>query len=784
MNGIDQKYPVPLLMIGTDNNKLYAYITCVLSKSHIAGAIVLAYSIRKLESKADLVVFTSNKINEEGQKILAMYFNKIIQINPSENPEFDKFNLFNLPYKKVIYISPDSIVLAHPDHLFTLNAPAGFFIENINRYIQTDSKGNYILPTDWPSMKFPHGSLIPKSYTETKNIFGIGQDLLVLEPKVGEAEEIFKDIKTKTKIKLNPRKYLTLRYSGNWTSIAPGFYGLDGYPVLSELFIVLASKDKPFLLSDSVEISVRVRYPHFILFHKYYGEILKTHPELSEAKVLAQPNQMHKYFTVDLASLYENKRLLPKTPSVDPTQIIRKLNLPTNTHIPNPSDYFLDETNDFYPINLPVMFSNIKPFDYIEPIKKLAEQFTTSYYSKILEKIPESSEHVRLDTLLENSGLEVDDIDNIMLNYVKCMNNTTAFILWGKLTKYSQHLISELEKTGNVYYLKHILLSGSGLENLLWVANSNKNFSNRKANSSNINKYKLFTVSLIIYGNINKKDLSSSGSYRRFIGDFLNNICPEQSSYISEYFYQTVGLVETLLNQNTLGLIDGPEIRLENLAIQDIPTHLRFQSMKKFIYSNSSPLEVSKIIFSGSTVLYAHQIINPESFKGMGTDMTNPEFIQLIYDNFASPITKIPWLNIELADDSWKKANKIFVQMLDTFDVNEFDDLLCNPRYHMYFQGLKMYTLEHEIIRKYIRSSNSDISDLIYILLFSRDLISKYLSIDESTLKIIIKPELERYKPEKSWDKLNIIAIYEKFRSRYRLKAHELTPKAFKKLLS
>ena len=102
-------------------------------------------------------------------------------------------------------IDADALVLKHPDHLFTLNAPAGSLIEDKDQFISYDKDGNYILPPDGKIKWYQtfckcceHGKLIPKDITDRvstnfKNS-GIGASIYILEPKKGELESIIQDV--------------------------------------------------------------------------------------------------------------------------------------------------------------------------------------------------------------------------------------------------------------------------------------------------------------------------------------------------------------------------------------------------------------------------------------------------------------------------------------------------------------------------------------------------------------------------------------------------------------
>ena len=266
----ENNYPDPNVMVDPNGNRLYAYVTLVmLGDRYISGAIVLAHTIKSLNTQADLVVMVTPDVSEEGKHILSLFFDKVIDVDYVTVKNwrsvkqvhrkylelvFTKFHLFNLTeYKKVLLIDADALVLKYPDHLFTLNAPAGCFLEDKDLFISYDKAGNYILPPDGKIKWYQkycdccsHGKKVPSDMTnrvstDFKNS-GIGGGLILLEPKKGEFESILEDIQhgkikylLENKFVWPEQQYLTLRYSGKWTSINPRFFGLRRYSQQQQL---------------------------------------------------------------------------------------------------------------------------------------------------------------------------------------------------------------------------------------------------------------------------------------------------------------------------------------------------------------------------------------------------------------------------------------------------------------------------------------------------------------------------------------------------------------------
>ena len=158
-------YNDPVDMINENGKKNYAYVTLImLGDKYVSAALVLAYSLRKLNTKADLVVLVTNDVSEEAKNAMRIFFDHLVEVSyihvrnwrTQKQPHrkyldyvFTKFHLFNLTqYKKVLLIDADAIVLKYPDHLFTLDAPAGCYLKDKDLFISYDDKGNYILPKD------------------------------------------------------------------------------------------------------------------------------------------------------------------------------------------------------------------------------------------------------------------------------------------------------------------------------------------------------------------------------------------------------------------------------------------------------------------------------------------------------------------------------------------------------------------------------------------------------------------------------------------------------------
>lgn len=196
----------------------YAYCALLYGNSeYFLGAMLLGFSLQKVNTKADVVIMVTNDVPEKQRKLLKKYF-KVVPVDfikMDVSNLADKDNRFEhvftklralefVQYSKVMLIDIDMFVLKNMDHLFELNAPAA------------SSR----------SIELEHGAKIdPKSIyiDNTKRVVGsINAGLMLLEPNKKELDRIIKQINSKmTYVLKNPEQdYLSYEYRDRWTNLS------------------------------------------------------------------------------------------------------------------------------------------------------------------------------------------------------------------------------------------------------------------------------------------------------------------------------------------------------------------------------------------------------------------------------------------------------------------------------------------------------------------------------------------------------------------------------------
>ena len=801
----DTNYKDPGKIIDSNGNKIYAYVTLImLGDRYVPAAIVLAQSLINLNSQVDRVVLVTPDVSREAKELLSKFYDKLIEVNyvTVENWRtkkqihrkylelvFTKFHLFNLTqYKKVLLIDADAIVLKYPDHLFTLDAPAGCFLEDKDHFIYYDKNGDYKMPPEtgieWYNIycdKLTHGMKVPKEFTDRvftnfKNS-GIGGGLMLLEPKIGEFDEIIKDVSRgrmkyllENKFVWPEQQYLTGRYSGKWTSINPRFFGLQGYPDWSVLYGLQYGGDKPFMLDSKFDIKVRVTYRDYQLFHDIYRSIIKNNPSFKNLKCLEEVNKLHKYFPEN-NKLNELKRTDKPHISED---IISKIYKIDKKYISNENlDYYHIMYNNWYKPELNLvepMFNDIEEYDYMEPIIRLNKNNNSSYYQNLINNYSIQKLKIRLDDL---NKIDPVDKDEIMLQYIKCRKNCFMITLWNNGESVSKELIDFLEKKGNVYYVKKLKLDTLELYNLMLhiydVYTYQEVYTRMKEKLNLMNTIGDNIITIIVFDNINNLKLSGQGALFK---TELINFCIEKLNeknydtkdinsnnliHVNDYFYQSIEYAGLYFNQNSLKLLKyfNSKNFFSNFFIR---SHLKYNTLRKWYYNNLSLENLNRVCLLGSVCLYTHGIRNMGDIDGIylaNIDNTlESELIEQLNSSFSNKSTKINFIEIGIQNSKyWKESWDLKTnRVLQHFNIKSFDDIVYNPKYHYNFHGNKIYLIDYELVRKiyrldenmyidreqyYIKQSAKDYTDFIMMYFNHRLVLGHYMFMDKNNkLKI------------------------------------------------
>ena len=478
-----------------------------------------------------------------------------------------------------------------------------------------------------------------------------------------------------------------------------------------------------------------------------------------------------------ISELSRNKEIINKdhnlTGEIKNLYQINKFNYSTSKY------FHIFPNRNFTPKFINPMYSDIEPYDYIKPITKLNLRFKNNYYSKLINSY-NYDKKTKLNLYSSNELTQID-LDEIMLQYVKCRKKCFIITLWPIFAEYLDIMVKYLELKGNIYYTKYIEFESNGLINYLisvydeFSNNDILKIAKNKYSWSKLPNQKSNKIAIIIFDNINNLALSGQASIfktelrnlslnvlkKNNIG--LENIRGNDLIHINDYFYQTIEYCELLLNSNSINLLNN---RLYSKIYDKYfeTTYLKIETYRKIIYSNLSLETINSLFLIAGVSLFFYGFrpindldgicINPDiDYKNKNDNAS--EDIKKITKLFCDEKTRIFYIefgatNTEYWKEKWTQFNAIIAKY---FEISDFNDICWNPNYHYYFKGIKCYLIDFEFYKKLQRSNeiigtdiwptlSKDYTDYIMINYLNPKLIEKFIYIDKTNGKLTVSKKI------------------------------------------
>ncbi len=305
------------------NNKFAIITFLVKNDSYLAGALLLAHSLKKQKVLADIICLITNEISgtavaalNEAYDFVVEIDNIYLKITKEQNRQhinhvFNRIHALRFgsdgdlgfSYEKVIIMDSDILAVKYYQQLFLLPTPAGILNEKKEHFLgDTDNHPNIQNGIwKWHSIyqNIPHGFEIPKRITDRvvydNNNFGINTALMVLKPSMIEYDEInneLKDDSITSYIKKNfywpEMQYLTLKWSGKWHNIDISYSAINGYPDIKLLNGLHFIGIKPWQINNA---SIKNKYANYNDFQFWYSEFINLfddYPKLNKIKKLQE----------------------------------------------------------------------------------------------------------------------------------------------------------------------------------------------------------------------------------------------------------------------------------------------------------------------------------------------------------------------------------------------------------------------------------------------------------------------------------------------------------------
>ena len=522
-------------MINDNGNKKYAYITMIIkNESYASGGIVLAESIRKLGSLADLVVMIDDTITENTEDLLKKFYDKIIRINvldiENEN-KIQKIILTKLEalklveYEKIIIIDVDCIIFNNIDNIFSKKCPACI---NIDNKINT---GLLLLKPDYKEYeKFIN---ILNNEKMEKKIFSEKKPLIFI------LEKLYKNINKLDKTFLNSNE----------------FKESDG---------IQYNVNKPFLMESTLTIENRMNLDIFKIWYYYFLNILNKYPEIKNYSCLKETLEISKYFLSSVSRYIVTYRNIKKFNNYN--QIKKLYKITKNNNL------------DFYHINISKEYDNenINLNDYactnfIEYLK-----IKTNLFDNI-------NNYNNINSLIKNISDE-QLLDYILSEYIRLHDNVFVILLIDENNENHDNNLKN-EDINNIIFEKEFVILGIILKNILFNINQNYVYNERVLFlSNNYKDYIQYKIKLLVYQTIYPLDIENTNNSKILILKDTNSKIRLSSILLNN------NSMKRFVNKN-INFIKEDKINKKNIF-----KLLNFQTLKKWIYNTWSGNELSFLI--------------------------------------------------------------------------------------------------------------------------------------------------------------------------------------------
>lgn len=245
------------------NNSKNAFVVLQIDKNeYISASIVLAYSLRRVFVREDLIIMVNNKISLKCLDILKKTYDRVIEIDKISN-KMSINKLLGLQfeeYNKVALIDSDSIIFKNIDFIFCNKTP----------------------------------SII-------KNSTG----LIVIEPNKDKLNSIKKNLlkKNYSLIELLKQNYKKI-YEIDFKILESNNYNKKSYGIQF-------NKNKPFILESDISLEERIKWKHFNMWYYFFRNTLNDNSEISSNSCIKHVIELSKnYLSNMIEFVLENNDIL------------------------------------------------------------------------------------------------------------------------------------------------------------------------------------------------------------------------------------------------------------------------------------------------------------------------------------------------------------------------------------------------------------------------------------------------------------------------------------------
>lgn len=443
-------------------------------------------------------------------------------------------------------------------------------------------------------------------------------------------------------------------------------------------------------------------------------------------------------------------------------QIAKRMNVPTHLIKNNNvnSYYFEGPELCCYYKRKPIS-DNIGPYEFEKAIKYLKDYYKDikdDYYKNLHKYILENN--ITNDNILTIKPNQM--LDHVITEYVKFRENTFVIVTWPKAHNDFDKVKQILNEHGNIYYIRKLKLNYTAAKNLIYHLYTDTRKLRKLSEIEEKLEFMGWTpdtianVKIIVFEN--KSNVRLSG-IKAPLKEKIRAIWKDRKDFwggdfvhVNDHFYQTIEYCQLFLNRNSIMNLHFQNLN-KIIAFNDNNNKCRIMinTIKNWIVHNCDPIDYDRFLFFSSVVLYTQGIRSCRDIDGVvAENPVSQTFYEQVNKNFHDKNTKFFFSDIAIQntrswDTKWDVQNKVWFESINDPNINTLDNLIFNPNYHFYYNGLKFVTLKIEIHKKLQRGLVKDVADILEITRQTNLKIDKIPKISEKYTKEEFIRQLNEY---------------------------------------
>jgi hypothetical protein len=523
-------------------------------------------------------------------------------------------------------------------------------------------------------------------------------DLILLQPSVGSFDSMIFSMRHSL-IKIDEGDYIYNKfYEYHWIKIDPSYLYQNQiiYNLNKVTYIYYTTNPSQTILADIHADDI------YMVWFNMYKQMLEKYSDMITNPLLSSTNKI-------LTNIIKTRGLQRNTDAINDTEIAGLKNIydTGEIHLNLLKYYHQDKLNENINDNNDLLLNDVENFDYMNCISKLYDYFNNNYYKSLTRYTTSEDKSLHF-----YNYIDINDRDNIMRLYMKCNKKISIEILKGDINDDNNKKLIDNFKLEGLYYIKNIIMTKKEYENLLFMLDYKTNYINR----------------------INKIDNTQIDDNNKLIFCIVNKE--------SDNYNKTMELGDLILNENNLH-------RLKNQDIRNISTpfftksNLYIETLKNWINDNLSPLERERLILFGDIVLDSYGIKTINKIEGVfiSIDHDNSEIeknletqINQVLNNTS---TRLFFCNI--TKENTKDYNKYHKKIIDEIKIkagiDKTSELISNPQLFSTYRGLKMITLEYNMIWLEHQKKINYTTDVIMANRINKNILSRFAYYDNNKIK-------------------------------------------------